>query len=66
MQDLASVLANRQEWDRLIKSVWVHQKWIDSLKFCSKFKILFIHSTSLLGLQDNNHFQYRVVIMVLK
>ena len=47
MQDLESVMANRQEWDRLIQSVQVHQKWIDSLKFSPKLKILFIHSTKL-------------------
>ena len=31
-QDLASVMANRQEWDRLIKSVRVHPKQIDKYK----------------------------------
>ena len=25
-QDLAPVMANRREWDRLIKSAWVHPK----------------------------------------
>ena len=46
MQDLESVMANRQERDRLIKSVQVHQ-WIDSLKLSPKFKMLFIHSIKL-------------------
>ena len=39
-QDLAPVMANRQEWDRFIKSVRVHPKQIDrqmQLPFCLQF-----------------------------